>query len=62
MNDIKEINNTGNFDGGYFVLNQNKIEISWIQKKDFFVTLPYEQSIKEAIIDLIRNADTSIKI
>jgi len=62
MNDIKEINNTGNFDGGYFVLNQNKIEIPWIQKKDFFVTLPSEQSIKEAIIDLIRNAETSIKI
>lgn len=62
MMENKIINNTGNFDGGYFVLNQDRIDVPWIHKKDFFVTLPYEQSIKNAIINLIRNAETSIKI
>jgi len=58
----KVINNTGNFEGGYFVLNQNRIESPWMQKDDFFVTLPSEQSIKKVIIEQIRKAKTSIKI
>jgi len=56
------IDNKGNFQGGYFVVNQNRKNILWNQQNDFFVTLPYEQSIKSEVIKLIRESRKSIKI
>ena len=62
MNNKQIINNKGNFQGGYFVLNENRKVTKWNQRDDFFVTLPYENSIKDEIIKIIRKSKTSIKI
>jgi len=62
MINLQTINNQGNFQGGYFVLNQNRKVTMWTQKENFFVTLPYEHSIKDEIIRVIRNSRTSLKI
>lgn len=62
MNNTQIINNKGNFQGGYFVLNQNRIATKWNQRENFFVTLPYEHSIKDEIIRIIRKSRTSLKI
>lgn len=62
MNNTQTINNQGNFQGGYFVLNQNMKATMWNRRKDFFVTLPYEHSIKDEIIRIIRKSRTSLKI
>lgn len=62
MSDSIIINDRGNFKGGYFVLNQKRNEDTWLGKEDFFVTLPYEYSIKKKLIDLIRESKLNIKI
>jgi len=56
------INDKGIFKEGYFILNENRNTDPWIEKDDFFVTLPNQNSIKREIIDLIRNSKSSIKL
>ncbi|CAH8283427.1 phosphatidylserine/phosphatidylglycerophosphate/cardiolipin synthase-like enzyme [Mariniflexile fucanivorans] len=60
MNNI--INDKGKFKGGYFVLNEDRNNNPWLERDDFFVTLPSQNSIKTEIIELIRNSKASIKL
>ncbi|MBO3097850.1 phospholipase D-like domain-containing protein [Gelidibacter pelagius] len=62
MNKSGLITNKGEFQGGYFVLNENRDDSEWIEKTDLFVTLPYINSIKDELISLIRNSSFSIKL
>lgn len=62
MNNSRIINDKGIFKEGYFILNENRNTDPWIEKDDFFVTLPNQNSIKREIIDLIRNSKSSIKL
>jgi len=62
MNNTNTINDKGNFKGGYFVLNENRNTNPWLERDDFFVTLPHQNSIKTEIIDLIRSSKSSIKL
>jgi phosphatidylserine/phosphatidylglycerophosphate/cardiolipin synthase-like enzyme len=62
MNNSIIINDKGIFKDGYFILNENRNTDPWIEKDDFFVTLPNQNSIKREIIDLIKNSKYSIKL
>jgi len=62
MNNVNIINDKGNFKGGYFVLNEDRNNNPWLERDDFFVTLPSQNSIKNEIIELIRSSKASIKL
>ena len=62
MNEPIKIDNKGNYEGGYFVPNRELISSRWKERDDFFVTLAENSSLKGEIIELIRNAKSSIKL
>ncbi len=62
MNNTILINDQGTFKGGYYILNENRNTEPWLKKDDFFVTLPYDNSIKREIIEMIRSSKSSIKL
>ena len=62
MNNINTINDKGHFKGGYFVLNENRNNNPWLERDDFFITLPNQNSIKRKVIELIRSSKSSIKL
>lgn len=62
MNEIEKIHNQGYFDGGYFILNPNRVNEPWKCINDFYVTLPYEHSIKKEILNLIKDTRSCLKI
>lgn len=62
MNNVYTINDSGYFKGGYFVLNENRNNNPWLERGNFFITLPIQNSIKRQIIELIRNSKSSIKL
>lgn len=62
MSEIINIHNKGCFKGGYFIMNPDRKREKWENKNELFVTLPYEHSLKDKIIKLIREAKISLKI
>ncbi|CAM1351061.1 MULTISPECIES: phospholipase D-like domain-containing protein [Tenacibaculum] len=50
------------FSGGYFINNNEQIKTEFQQSVNMLLTLPYIQSIKKEIINLIQSAKTSIKL
>lgn len=62
MSEIINIHNKGCFKSGYFIMNPDRTREKWENKDELFVTLPYEHSLKDKIIKLIREAKISLKI